>query len=210
MRKATFAKNLVKSIIVLATTMAGSSLCASDSLKKNNLINSLNDMGYENVAIENCKLSFTRKIVPNETNNGLFGYQRIIFLNSLEDFSKAVVRSQDINGELIFIFETRFDSDYTEEYLSSINNYISQNEGIAWPYTHPNRLNEKAIENEYSLRSQVAELDLMNRFQFFTNFGMTTAVSTSFQISYDSRNVLTNFLEALSDYARTNNCDLEN
>lgn len=85
------------------------------SLKTTDAIESLLDMGYEDIFLQDCILEFSRQVKPTTKNNGYVSYYRYLDLNTFSEFAQSMVEPSEFADGLYEIV-MEFDKSYYKQY----------------------------------------------------------------------------------------------
>lgn len=198
--------------IIVASLLAVSSN-AKQQDERINLRQSLTDMGYEDIAISECWISFTRTLEPTEKNGWTEHYILYFNIGYFKEFSQREIQVIG-NGENIFYgFETRLDKTYPLRPLTfqGFKRWVENKyPGANWPNVHKSKQRTNIPAIETALAKRIPILAHLNRWVSSTRFGKITNVSEFFQMTWKEREPLENFLHALESYAERSDCDIEN
>ena len=152
---------------------------------KEELVNSLDHMGYIDIKVDSCKLSFARLTTPTSKNNGLFRYERIVHLETL-NFSELSDIVEVKDQVISYYFQEYAQAEtYYEIYNEALlfDSYIkSKYPELHWPYLDPSRFDEWTVLIEAEILNRIGNLDQLNLWINYSSFGRSTTVSRGFQI----------------------------
>lgn len=169
---------------------------------------SLTAMGYQDISLEGCRLSFSRTVVPTEENNEFSHYTRVIFLSTLGDATTAKIK-RGVKDASVFDFIVPFNESYKAYEYSVLRvslllrrKYPNSN----WPYDIPHSFGEFTPLIEEDLPSLLHELEGMNRAIVHSRYGTSTMPEMNFRMSFDSPKPLEEFLRLMMAYMGDFDC----
>lgn len=171
----------------------------------------LKDMGYENIQIDGCAVTFSRRIVPAMKPNNGFAFTKFIELNSLKEFNDAQI--DDVGSKLMkqFVLAAEFDSEYSHIYQKTKEFYklIHESEkGVSWPYKDSRSHNEFVTLLEYKMKLFIPNYQSMNRIIFFSKFGSSTHFEQYFSLAHENFELLSKFKSAVIEHSKMHSCKI--
>ncbi|MFG5381175.1 hypothetical protein [Yoonia sp. R2-816] len=169
------------------------------------------DIGYSEVSLEHCKLSYGNTVTPTDENNGFHFFVTELHLDSLKDFSDVELWRQDSRDHpTYFLLNLRFLESYTfgrTEY-DHFRYWVRRNFPEAnWPYQHPKYADEFAAEIEDALQNRFPELERFNRTVSHTDNGtLTLILMGGTVIGSLEETALTTLRDSLWDYSQSQGC----
>jgi len=183
----------------------------SNATTTESLVNSLLSMGYENVVANECFISFERPVEPTEENNFSFRYARSLDLRTLDIPDEVPVERRPRTSREIYEMEIQFSEDYIglQEIrdLQAFYRWVRANYPESnYPYDHPSRGDIYMSRIHYNLLQRVQGIERLNRYTFWSQFGVSFSVENSFALRYFERQPLEDFLSSLLEYIDQNSC----
>lgn len=178
------------------------------------LTSAFNSIGYDEVEIQGCEVSYMREIQPSVQNSGYFALWRYLDLDSLRGVSEVEVYSLGGADTTNFLIDLDFDDEYRERYFPMLQfgTWVDKEYPESrWPYRGPNSQDEFSALIEFELHRRVAGINKLNRVITFTNYGPITdveAVGTTIA-SHDKESIEA-LLASIRAYSNENYCDIEN
>lgn len=197
-------------IYSLTLLLANPSLAAAKA--EQTFQDSLASLGYEDVELSGCIVQFKRNLVPSAKNGFTYHYIRIINLEYIADFLLRDIQEVSIGDTNFFGFETRLGLNYPLRPLDlrQFETWVNQTYPASnWPNVRTSSQQTNLPEIERQLHEKIPYLDKLNRWVFKTKFGENTQIDSFFQITAKDRRPLEHFLTALTDYAASYECNIE-
>lgn len=177
------------------------------------LSETLAEMGYEDIEISDCWISFARSIKPAQNNGWTKQYTRFVNIDYLKEFSARDIQQVGQGQNSFYGFETRLDDSYPLRPLNLVrfkewaeSNYPGSN----WPNVSTSEHRKALPEIEAHLEYEIPNLDQLNRWVSIGQFGKSTKIDQFFQMTWKERDPLERFLERLKAYGTSVGCDMEN
>ncbi|WP_170566027.1 hypothetical protein [Ruegeria atlantica] len=169
----------------------------------------LTEMGYSQIAIDSCVLTFERAIEPSEANNGLYKYERFINLKTI-DFSSGyeVIERSTERGPLFVVLMPLNDLYYDIEpellrfRLWAKKEFPASN----WPFHFSSRQGAETPMIEMEIWKQVPGISNLNRWKNYTKFGSSTGIPPEFRMTYFRQEDLEKFMLSFIEYASFADC----
>lgn len=168
-------------------------------------------MGYSEVSIHHCKLTFSRTIEPTEQNNEFTGYKRILHIETLQDFAAEPIRLKKQKSFKFHVLDLEFRESYSprlDQIQRSRRQIMKQFPASNWPFDFPHLQGDFSSEIELELKQEFPEIWSMNRTVEYTRFGEITRPELSFELSYSSAEPLEQFRDTLKAYSTKHGCSL--
>ncbi len=180
---------------------------------QNSLPTVLVELGYEQIEISGCEISFFVEARPSDNNNGLFGIWRYLDFDSLRNFSVSTPYQVESPRGPVFLIDLEFDDDYFERYrpVFLFKRWVRESyPEVQWPFGSPSNLDESSSRIEFELHRQILDVASLNREVFFTKFGPISAIeSTTTTIAAADLGKLNLLRMAILEHARHQNCEIE-
>ncbi len=172
------------------------------------VLRSLDNMGYERLLIRDCMISFSRRVVPSEENNGYFAYTRFVNLRNIVGIEDLSVKKFKVNDYETFALRADLRYSLEAEKLPIVfSSWVIEKFGQdLWPYGHPKFYDENTIEVEYYLQAYHSFFKDWNRRVDYSAFGSATSFSGYFSINYETPEPLEAFYSAILAYSRDKGC----
>jgi len=173
------------------------------------LSNSLSEMGYVQVEVSGCTVSFSREGPPNEENNGFYKYSRTIHLGNLNLIEMSPVSQVQLDDRTIYQILAPLSSEYSELFRQTFffRTWVRKKyPGVYWPYEHPKFHDAFSPLVEAELQNWFTQIEKMNIRIDYANFGPVTVMPVQFDMTFGSFEPLAYFREALLDQAVEYEC----
>ena len=177
----------------------------------------LKDMGYENIQIDGCAVTFSRRIVPAMKPNNGFAFTQHIFLNSFSDFPNAEVVNVNSLGSYntgtspLFMLRTDFDEGYSQQYkyVREFSKYVRATyPELDWPYLDSRSHDDAVTLLEYEMRQFIPNYKTLGRVEIFSKFGVSTRFSKGFNLTYLEVGPLEKFKSAVIEHSKMHSCKI--
>ncbi|KIC30041.1 hypothetical protein [Leisingera sp. ANG-M6] len=184
-------------------------LAQDSDVAQQNLKSSLSEMGYVEVHLEGCKVSFSRLVQPSQRNGGLHRYDRVIKLGTLNFDGEIDVRSTEAGGKTYYYFiappnEALSDLHHDAEVFRQWVNVKFP--GVNWPDYFPAQHDFRTEAVEQFLHDQFPNFAKLNLWANFTKFGRSSLATIDFRMYSESKPKLERFKTALQAYSRQFEC----
>ncbi len=172
------------------------------------VLRSLDNMGYERLLIRDCMISFSRRVVPSEENNGYFAYTRFVNLRNIVGIENLSVKEFRINDYETFELRSDLRDSLESENLPIVfKAWVIEKFGQdLWPYDHPKFHDQQTLEVEYYLQAYQPVFKDWNRRVDYSAFGSATVFSAYFIMNYETPEPLEAFYSAILAYSRDKGC----
>ncbi|KIC10970.1 hypothetical protein RA19_09590 [Leisingera sp. ANG-M1] len=200
------------SLRILAVLL--SFFAASASAESNETIalrGALAAMGYSEIILHHCKLTFSRTAEPTQENNELTGYKRTLHIETLQDIAEEPVRLKKQKSLKFHILDLKFRGSYSPQLdqIQRARRFIRKRfPNSNWPYDFPHFQGEFTPEIELELKREYPEIWSMNRTVEYTRYGKATRPEMSFELTYSSAEPLEKFRDSLRAYSNGKRCPL--
>jgi len=186
---------------------------SSNATTTESLVNSLLSMGYEDVVVNDCLVSFQRPVEPTEENNFFFRYARYLDLRTLDIPGDVVVERRPNTSREVYEMEIQFSEAYIglQEIrdLQAFYRWVRANYPESnYPYDHPSRGDIYLSRIHYNFLQRVQGIERLNRTIDLSQFGAVVVVENSFALRYFEQQPLEDFLSSLLEYIDQNSCEV--
>ncbi|WP_206539680.1 hypothetical protein [Leisingera sp. ANG-S5] len=187
----------------------GGGLAQGSDVAEESLKSSLSEMGYVEVLLEGCEVSFSRLVQPSQRNGGLHRYDRVIKLGTLNFDGELDVRSAEADGKTYYFFiappkEALSDLHQDAEAFRQWVNV--EFPGVNWPDYFPAMHDFRTEAVEQFLHDLFPNFVKLNLWINFTRFGRSTVATIDFRMYSTSKPELESFKSALQAYSRRFEC----
>ncbi|WP_264212497.1 hypothetical protein [Leisingera thetidis] len=168
-------------------------------------------MGYSEVSLHHCKLTFSRTIEPTQQNSEFTGYKRILHIETLQYFAAEPVRLETRKNFKFHVLDLKFRESYSpklDQIQRTRRHIMRRFPASNWPHDYPHIQGDFSPEIETELKREFPEIWSMNRTIEYTRFGETTRPELSFELSYSSAEPLERFRDRLKAYSTRKRCSL--
>jgi hypothetical protein len=184
-----------------------------DNSPEESLSETLAEMGYEDIEISDCWISFARSTKPARNNGFTKQYIRFVNIDYLKEFSAQEIQQVGRGQNSFYGFETRLDDSYPLRPLNLVRfrEWVESNyPGANWPNV-PTSEHRKALPKiEAHLEYEIPNIDQLNRWVSIGQYGKSTEIDQFFQMTWKERDPLERFLATLKVYGTSVGCDMEN
>ncbi len=189
------------------------SLSTSETSSDAKVLSSLQGMGYSDIFIDGCTVSFSRETVPTEGNNYLTKYDRHVNLRTLDLSEAYEVRGRATDHGYLYIAEVPLKNKHYqyESQIYSFRSWVRRNYPKSnWPHTSSNIEGHEAAEIEAELWNRLPQIKYMNWWTSHWKTGSLTLLPPVFRMTYHERSNLVLFRDALIDHSVSYHCSNPN
>jgi hypothetical protein len=180
---------------------------------ESNLISTIESMGYIDIEVDECALTFSRSIVPSEINNSAYKYTRSVHLDTIDWGIEPKILELSLDTGKYYRYyslELLTLKSYYEKYRESISFRIWVRERYPlakWPYEHPKFHDQFTSVLEAKAKLMIADFADMNSWTDFSSFGGSTRFPQNFEVGFHVEGPLIDLSNALQRYSRKVGCD---
>lgn len=180
-----------------------------DTKQARDLSNAIEEMGYFNIHVNSCLISFSRLTNPTKENNGLYQYTRVVHLNTIDLSSPTESEAVSASGVRYYRLEFVHADSYYDIFRQSLL-FGSRIKKIFpeshWPYFDVSQQDDWTAPIEAELQKQLTSLNEMNLWINFSSYGRSTTIPLTFQVTDLHRSRLSKLKALLQLYALEQGC----
>ncbi len=212
-----FASNTVLLFVIAVFGMVDQAAAENDKHRidnyaEANLTEALEEMGYGEVEISGCWVSFVRSVTPSPQNGWTSEYTRFVNLDYFKEFSEREIQQLGQGANAFYGFETRLDNSYPLRPLTLVRfkEWVESNyPGANWPHVTTSVHRGALTKIESYLAYAIPNIGQLNRWVSVSQYGKSTDLKQFFQITWKERKPLERLLERLKAYGRLAGCNME-
>jgi hypothetical protein len=174
------------------------------------LMRTVVNMGYDDVSLNNCSLSYSRNVTPTEQNNHFRHYRMHLLLDTLLVSEDLRVRKREYPNYSFYELSIPLSEKYRSKLIEITRikiRLIKQVPGSSWPQGFPGSEKERVpiIQSYLSEYSDI--LSGMNRVVEETVYGTYVRPLENISISYSDTASLEKFRDDLNRYSNFFGCN---
>jgi hypothetical protein len=198
---------IVTSTFFLASMVQSAASETGDA--KDRLERTLKEMGYSEIVVETCRISFAREIIASEANYGYSKYVRTINLRNLQLDDLTYVKRKRAGRISFYEISAPFNTQYKNAYraVTLFGMWVRASfPGLDWPYKRLADHNAFSPVIETKLRDLLPDISKMNTWTRFAKFGPVTSFPFRFRLSFGEPLLLSEFRRAMIEHSKKSGC----